>query len=181
MRSTTMASIGVIGLTGIMLGIRSGDAQTNDPDQRHVFSMADSVETHSFRTSRTKFLLTAEQSEGRFSIVDETFYPGMNSSPGHRHTFHSEVFYVISGSMEWTVDGKTQVLGPGDLVYIPPNALHYTRVLGEDPVHALMLFEPGGYERGYMARGALTEEDRQDPEAMQRLLQIMDVEPARSE
>ena len=26
---------------------------------------------------------------------------------------------MISGSMEWTVDGETEVLGPGDLVYIP--------------------------------------------------------------
>ena len=37
------------------------------------------------------------------------------------------------------------------------------RVLGAEDVHALMIFEPGGYE----------------PEAMRRLMQIIDVVPAR--
>jgi len=82
--------------------------------------------------------------------------------------------------MEWIVDGETQLLGPGDLVYIPPNTLHAVKVLGEEDVHALMIFEPGGYEHGYWARAEMTEEQRRDPEAMRALLQIMDVVPARS-
>ena len=167
-------------LTFMALHAVRGGAQSVTTPNRHVFSIAESTETHSFRNSRTKFLLTAEQSEGRFTIVDEIFSPGLDSSPGHRHTFHSEVFFVISGSMEWTVGGETQILGPGDLVYIPPNTLHALSVLGQEDVHALMIFEPGGYEQGYFARSEMTEEERRDPDAMSQLLRIMDVVPARN-
>lgn len=158
-----------------------GHAQSVANAGRHVFSLAESTETHSSRVTRTKFLLTAEQSGGRFTIVDEVFTTGLNSHPGHRHTFHSEVFYLTAGSMEVTVDGDTQILGAGDLVYIPPNSLHAVRVLGDDDVHALMIYEPGGYELGYFARGEMTDEERRDPEAMQRLRLLQDLVPAERE
>jgi quercetin dioxygenase-like cupin family protein len=165
-------------LTSLAFHAGDGAAQSTSDSGRHVFSKAESTATHSFRTSQTKFLLTAVQSGGRFSIVDEIFAPGMDSSPGHRHSFHSEVFYVTSGSMQVTVDGDTQILGPGDLVYIPPNSLHAVKVLGDENAHTLMIFEPGGYEQGYFARSEMTDEQRRDPEAMRRLMQTMDVVPA---
>ena len=174
----TLSLLGLGALASVLLHTDFGTAQSAAPAGRHVFSIVDDLETHSIRSTQTKFLLTAAQSGGRFSIVDETFYPGMDSRPGHTHTFHSEVFYVMTGQMEWTVDGDIQLLGPGDLVYIPPGAQHATRVMGDEPVHALMLFEPGGYEQGYFARSALTDADRQDPEEMQKLRTLMDVVPA---
>ena len=66
----------------------------------------------------SEFMLTTEQTEGRYSIVREIFKRGMSSYPGHSHHFHSEVFFIISGVMEWTVSGETQKTGPGDPVYI---------------------------------------------------------------
>lgn len=153
-------------------------AQSSSDAARHTFSIAESIETHTRPNTDTKFLLTAPQSGGRFTIVDEVFRPGLDSNPGHRHTYHSEVFFIISGTMDATVDGETQRLGPGDLVYIPPNSQHAIKIIGDEAVHALMIYEPGGYENGYFARGEMTDEDRDDPEAMQRLLQIMDVVPA---
>jgi oxalate decarboxylase/phosphoglucose isomerase-like protein (cupin superfamily) len=64
---------------------------------------------------------------------------------------------------------------PGDLVYIPPNAKHATKVIGDEDVHALMIYEPAGYERNYMRRRALTEEQRQDPEVMRKMMYEADV------
>lgn len=176
MNVSRVGLLSAVALTSLFTGICF--AQSGSDSARHTFSLADSTTTHSRPNTDTKFLLTAEQSGGRFTIVDEVFRPGMDSNPGHRHTFHSEVFFVISGSMSATVDGETQTLGPGDLVYIPPNSLHAIKILGDEDVHALMIYEPGGYEQGYFARGELTEEDRRDPETMQQLLKIMDVVPA---
>lgn len=43
--------------------------------------------------------------------------------PEHSHS-HEQVAHVISGKYELTVDGRTEVLGPGMPVTIPPNVIH---------------------------------------------------------
>ncbi len=177
-RNRTLGPLATAGIAALLMGMSYALAQDGSGASAY-FHKAGATEIYSRGNSRTEFLLTAEESRGRFSIVDETFFPGMNSAPGHTHEFHSEVFYIISGSMEWTVDDEVDTLGPGDLVYIPPGRVHHTRVLGDEPVRALMIYEPAGYERGYMTRGALTDEQRQDPEYMMRLLRDMDIHPVR--
>ena len=170
-------------LTLVLFGMglsAAGMAQESGSKARHVFHDASSTETHTRGGMATTFLLTAEQTEGRYSIVDEAWEPGVASS-GHAHHFHSEAFYIISGQMEWTVNGETAQFGPGDLVYIPPYAFHVMSIVGDENVHALMIYEPAGYERGYFRRGALTEEQRQDPEVMRALMRTNDINPEGSE
>jgi quercetin dioxygenase-like cupin family protein len=41
----------------------------------------------------------------------------------HSH-LHEQVGYVVSGRFEFTLEGKTTVLGPGDSYYVPSNAVH---------------------------------------------------------
>ena len=142
---------------------------------KHVFAKAASTEQFSRGPMLSKFMLTAEQTEGRYSMITEVFGAGFSSYPGHTHKFHSEVFFVISGDMEWTVDGDTQQIGPGDLVYIPPNSHHAGKVVGDEDVHALMIYEPAGYERNYFRRMELTPEERQDPEVMREVMEQADV------
>lgn len=172
-------ALAMAGLAAMLLGMSYATAQNGGGSESPYFHKAGATEIHSRGNSRTEFLLTAEESQGRFSIIDETFFPGMNSAPGHTHHFHSEVFFVISGSMEWTVGDEVDTLEPGDLVYIPPGIVHLTRVLGDEPVRALMIYEPAGYERGYFSRNALTDEQRQNPEFMMEFLRGMDVDPVR--
>lgn len=173
----------ISGLTLVLVGMGlslAAPAQESGSKARHVFHDADTAESHGRGGMVSTFLLTAEQTEGRYSIVDEVWEPGIASS-GHAHHFHSEVFYVISGQMEWTVNAETQLLGPGDLVYIPPYAFHAMSIVGDENVHALMLYEPAGYERNYFRRQALTAEERQDPEVIRALRRASDVNPEGSE
>ena len=157
------------------------DFQDEDtgPGTRHVFHKNALAEAHTRGSMVSKFMLTADQSDGRFSIVDEVFAPsGLESIPpnaGHVHNFHSEVFYVVSGIMEWRVDGDIQQVHPGGLVYIPPGSHHAFRVVGDEDVHAIMLYEPAGYELNYFRRQAMLEEEREDPEAMAEFLRDADV------
>ena len=142
---------------------------------RHVFHKSVSAEVFQRGPMASEFMLTAEQTEGRYSIIKEIFSPGFSSYPGHTHLSHSEVFFVISGVMEWTVNNETQQISSGDLVYIPPKSHHAGRVIGEEDVHAVMVYEPAGYEQNYFRRAALSEEDRQDPEIMRELRELADV------
>jgi quercetin dioxygenase-like cupin family protein len=150
-------------------------AQESESSGRHVFHKADSAEVFRRGPMVSEFMLTTEQTEGRYSIIKEIFESGQSSYPGHIHQSHSEVFFIISGVMEWTVNADTQQIGPGDLVYIPPNSHHAGRVVGDEDVHAVMLYEPAGYEQNYFRRRALSEEERQDPDIIRELMELGDV------
>lgn len=43
--------------------------------------------------------------------------------PEHSH-IHEQVVNVISGEFELVVDGKSQIIGPNQVVCIPSNAMH---------------------------------------------------------
>lgn len=46
----------------------------------------------------------------------------------HSHP-HLQITYVAEGSFEFTIDGETQMVGPGDSVYMPANAVHGVKAL----------------------------------------------------
>ena len=76
-------------------------------ESRHVFHKSAAAEIFQRGPMTSEFVLTTEQTEGRYSIVKEIFEPGMSSYPGHTHKSHSELFFIVSGVMEWTVAGRT--------------------------------------------------------------------------
>ena len=120
----------------------------------HLFVKRDTAEKlEPSATSVSRVMLTADQTNGRYSVIDETFRPGLKT-PSHKHGYHSETFIVLAGKMKWTVGGETDTIGPGDLVYIPPDTSHTAEVVGDEPVRAIMLYEPGGYEIGLRQRAA---------------------------
>ncbi|WP_298239315.1 cupin domain-containing protein [uncultured Algibacter sp.] len=43
--------------------------------------------------------------------------------PLHSH-IHEQTTQVVSGKLEMTIDGKTEILEPGTITVIPSNALH---------------------------------------------------------
>jgi quercetin dioxygenase-like cupin family protein len=50
--------------------------------------------------------------------------------PEHRHP-HEQITWVVSGSMEFDLDGEVQVLQAGDGVLIPPDVPHSAVILDE--------------------------------------------------
>ncbi len=75
---------------------------------------------------------------GDMMIVEMTFKKG-GIGKLHDH-FHEQVSYCISGKIEFTVNGETTIIGPGDSVYMPPDSVHGAKVL-EDAV-LLDIFTP---------------------------------------
>jgi quercetin dioxygenase-like cupin family protein len=60
--------------------------------------------------------------------------------PEHHHA-HQQITFVISGIMEFDLDGETQVLQAGDGVLIPPDVPH-SAVIGDGPCRALDAWHP---------------------------------------
>lgn len=59
--------------------------------------------------------------------------------PLHSHA-EEQVLHLLEGTLEVTVEGKTQICNPGDVVVIPPHAKH--TVTGITRCWALDVFTP---------------------------------------
>lgn len=124
----------------------------------------------------TELKLSAADTAGRLTYIDEVWYPRFSVRP-HFHLEHSETFYVLSGQVEWTIAGETHVLGAGDLVYIPPDTPHATRVIGDQDMRTLMIYEPGGHEIHLEDEQRYTAEERKRPEVFELLRAHYDFNP----
>jgi quercetin dioxygenase-like cupin family protein len=120
--------------------------------------------------------LTAEDTEGRLTFQDEIWKPGFNVVP-HFHKKHFEVFYVVSGQIEWTVAGETHLMGAGDLVYIPAKTIHAVHVVGDKEAHLLFIYEPGGYEDQMARDASYTPEQLKDPKIRKEVRRLDDFNP----
>jgi quercetin dioxygenase-like cupin family protein len=63
------------------------------------------------------------------NLAISTYPPGA-SAPEHRHP-EGQVFVVWQGRGVYSVDGVEVLAEPGDVVVVPPNALHGFRVDGD--------------------------------------------------
>ena len=75
--------------------------------------------------------------------------------PDHVHQ-STEIFYILSGELEQTSEGKVQKLTPGMACLVPANTTTHHKVTSKEPVHALVIWTPGGEEKrvteGWQAR-----------------------------
>jgi quercetin dioxygenase-like cupin family protein len=65
----------------------------------------------------------AETSGTYLEFVGEFELAPGHSLAAHDHNSH-EFYYLIRGSALMTIDGEEQSVGVGDLIHIPPNAVH---------------------------------------------------------
>ena len=72
--------------------------------------------------------------------VFDTSGPAGAGPPPHRHPWE-EVYVVLSGRLEVTVGGSTQILGPGGAAHVPAGAVHSYRNVTD--VHFLTITTKG--------------------------------------
>ena len=77
-------------------------------------------------------------SDGKMMTVEVHFEKGAVGAP-HSHP-HEQIGYVVKGSFEATLDGKTTIIHPGDSYYAPPNVVH--GVVALEPGILLDVFTP---------------------------------------
>ncbi|WLT30108.1 cupin domain-containing protein [Geothrix sp. PMB-07] len=162
--------LGVISLALAGLGAFAQEAP------RHSFTFAGKRPSYDRKEVVSDIALSSVQSEGRFSILDEIWHSDFVVPP-HFHATHTEVFYILGGSVEWTVNGETHVMKTGDMVYIPPRSIHAVKVVGGKDAHMLMLYEAGGYEEHILREQAYTEEQMKDPKLKAELRKLNDFNP----
>jgi quercetin dioxygenase-like cupin family protein len=68
-----------------------------------------------------------------------TLNPGQNSGEPRRH-LQEEVIIIKEGTVEASVDGRTQTVGPGSVIFFAANAVTRLRNAGTDPATYTVIY-----------------------------------------
>jgi len=97
-----------------------------------------------------KVLLTTEATGGAISVIIGSHRPG-EGPPDHVHFDQEEMFFIVEGTYELTIDDQTSTIGPGTIVFIPRNVVHRFRNVGDTTAQMLDWSLPGGQDRYFKA------------------------------
>ncbi|MBB3177856.1 cupin domain-containing protein [Variovorax sp. Sphag1AA] len=79
---------------------------------------------------------------GGLGVFELTVPPGANVPPPHSHRDNEEFFYVVEGSITYSVDADTRELKPGEWMSTPRGSVHGFRNGGSQPARALVVLTP---------------------------------------
>jgi quercetin dioxygenase-like cupin family protein len=105
----------------------------------------DDGETIRLGPAQIRILEDGSTTGHRLGIGEITLAPHTEGPPQHRHAQHDEGFYVVSGTVHFTVGETTHVAPAGTLAMIPPGAPHTFANLGDEPAVMLNTFTPDLY------------------------------------
>jgi quercetin dioxygenase-like cupin family protein len=101
------------------------------------------------RGAQLLFKATGEDTGGAFSLMDRVLPPGGRPPPAHVHPDCTEGFFLLSGSLEFVLDGKRSQVGPDGFVLIPGGVSHTFVNNSSAAARVLILHSPAldGYFR----------------------------------
>lgn len=105
----------------------------------------DDGETIRLGPVRMRILEDGSTTGHRLGIGEITLAPHTAGPPQHRHAQHDEGFYVVSGTVHFTIGETTHAAPAGTLAMIPPGAPHTFSNLGDEPAVMLNTFTPDLY------------------------------------
>ncbi|GAA1889626.1 cupin domain-containing protein [Streptomyces durmitorensis] len=136
-------------------------------------------ETIVLGTTRLRVLEDGSNTGHRIGLAESVLAPHTPGPPQHRHAQHDEGFYVVSGTVRFTVGEQDYDATAGTLVMVPPGAPHTFANTTGQPAVMVSTFTPDLYVQYFrdlhamIARGqALT------PEATAQVMSRYATEPA---
>ncbi|GIH26692.1 cupin [Acrocarpospora phusangensis] len=89
---------------------------------------------------------TGARTQGHATVVEFVHAPGF-APPLHVHSVEDELFYLVSGTARFQCGGERFEAGRGDFVLLPVGLPHTFLVGPGEPLHALLIATPSGFER----------------------------------
>ncbi|MFI9046827.1 cupin domain-containing protein [Streptomyces sp. NPDC053427] len=102
-------------------------------------------ETIVLGTTRMRVLEDGSHTGHRLAIAESVLAPHTQGPPQHRHGQHDEGFYVLSGTVRFTVGDEDYEATAGTLVMVPPGTPHTFANLTDQPAVMLSTFTPDLY------------------------------------
>jgi quercetin dioxygenase-like cupin family protein len=95
--------------------------------------------------TRLRILEDGSSTSHRLGIAEITIAPHTEGPPQHRHAQHDEGFYVLAGTVRFTVGDQSHDVPARSLVMVPPGAPHTFANVGDEPAVMLNTFTPDLY------------------------------------
>ncbi|MBR7678159.1 cupin domain-containing protein [Streptomyces daliensis] len=123
------------------------EAKTSEPQADPAVSVVGprDGETIVLGTTRMRVLEDGSHTGHRLAIAESVLAPHTQGPPQHRHGQHDEGFYVLSGSVRFTVGDEDYDATAGTLVMVPPGTPHTFANLTDQPAVMLSTFTPDLY------------------------------------
>ncbi|WP_274918063.1 cupin domain-containing protein [Streptomyces sp. WZ-12] len=123
------------------------EAKTNEPQTEPAVSVVGpgDGETIVLGTTHMRVLEDGSHTGHRLAIAESVLAPHTQGPPQHRHAQHDEGFYVLSGTVRFTVGDEHYDASTGTLVMVPPGTPHTFANLTDQPAVMLSTFTPDLY------------------------------------
>jgi quercetin dioxygenase-like cupin family protein len=141
---------------------------TEPPTSKPVVVSAEMAPWLTYDAGKLRILASAESSGGRYSVLELNELPGYKTPP-HLHPDMDETFYVLEGTLELRLPGKTYRLGAGSYAHVPRNTPHAQGSADDKPVRVLTTVSPGEFEAFFLDRVALVAKTPRGHPDFQRL------------
>lgn len=120
---------------------------------------ADEGETLSIAGGKYRILVSGEQTNDQFAVIEMLVPPGAGPIP-HEHPEMLETFYVAEGTIEFRTEAGKQVATAGGHVHIPLNGgVHAFKNISDQPARLLCTVMPAGLERMFREVSGLSPEE----------------------
>jgi quercetin dioxygenase-like cupin family protein len=93
------------------------------------------------------FLTMGEATDGRHALMKINVYRGAEP-PEHTHSREDESYFILKGSIKYTIGENTITANEGDYVYLPNGVSHKFEILTEK-AEVLMWISPAGLEQWF--------------------------------
>ncbi|MFG3529968.1 cupin domain-containing protein [Streptomyces sp. NPDC047917] len=123
------------------------EAKTSEPHACPAVSVVGpgDGETIVLGTTRMRVLEDGSHTGHRLAIAESVLAPHTQGPPQHRHAQHDEGFYVLSGTVRFTVGNEDYDATAGTLVMVPPGTPHTFANPTDQPAVMLSTFTPDLY------------------------------------
>ncbi|MFF0160213.1 cupin domain-containing protein [Streptomyces sp. NPDC005263] len=123
------------------------EVRTSEPQAHPTVSVVGpgDGETIILGTTRMRVLEDGSHTGHRLAIAESVLAPHTQGPPQHRHARHDEGFYILSGTVRFTVRDEDHDATAGTLVMVPPGTPHTFANPTDQPAVMLSTFTPDLY------------------------------------
>lgn len=122
---------------------------------------------------RQAVIVGGPETGNRYALSHSTIAVGGGANE-HHHSREAEAFYVIAGTLRFTLEGRRLMLEKGSFLHAEPGQKYNFEVVGFTPCEVLILYAPAGLERFIIESGIADPPD----EAQSRQAAVRSVEGA---
>ncbi len=136
----------------------------------------DEGETIATGAARTTFKAEGSDGDGTFSLSETRLLPDFQGLPLHRHKTFVDCFYVLEGTLTVQIDEDAHDAPAGSFTLLPPGTAHAFSNSGDEPVRAVNLTAPGGFEQYEKEAAQAAGDGRPDPQLLAAIASKYDFE-----